>query len=349
MRIREVGVVHEGVESLPIEVVPPIPVFICHLLPGAVQDAFKKKMVPADIATPPLEPVFPCLAPARRRVDKESVGRRHLRRIGPDLKSEQLVVQFDELALDGVGVGHGRADASKQPSLRLGQEIEFTQHDRTTHLHCVALGHPCHHRGDVPPPLRHSVRVDAAVKQAIVAGQGAGPAVLIRPGVGRPFPLKPCDGSGLARQFLRRQQPSGAGIVQRHAAYRVRVGDRVGAKPLRHHDFHQQILEVVGVPTAREAAPEAVGQPLYLGALGGGGKQPPLEVGVAFSRGRCRHLATHDCRPPELHRRLGEARVGDDLLRQPLHAVVGVRRRLAVETRDAHVAVPGVAYLVFVG
>ena len=73
------------------------------------------------------------------------------------------------------------------------------------------------------------------------------------------------------------------------------------------------------------------------------GEQSPLEVRVALVLGRLGDLAAHDRRPPELDRRLGEAIVGNDPLRQPLNAVVGVGRRFAAEARNPHVAVPGVS------
>ena len=269
MGIRPVDAVHEIVDAIPVEFVPQPPVVPLALHHDIVQDSLEVGQVESAVAVLPLEPLAipPAAlfhpAPHVHHVDEQPVRRFHVRGVGGDPDSEQLVVQIHQLASDGVSPcaqlragRHVSVDSGEQASLRVGHEVEISHDDRTAHLHRVPLGHPRHHRCDVACPLRDSVRIDAAVEKPIVLRQPAE-----RPSIrlAAPAPASPLvarNGGGLAVQLLRSEQPSGPGVAKRDPTHRIGVLDGVRTEPLREHELDQQILEIVSSP-AGEAAPES--------------------------------------------------------------------------------------------
>ena len=137
------------------------------------------------------------------------------------------------------------------------------------------------------------------------------------------------------------------GVAQRREPHRIVVRGGCSARPFREDDLHQQVLQVER-PAAAEAAPESARQPFRFGALRVGRQQQPREVGVVLVLRRRGDFGSQDRRPPELHRRLGEALVCDDAPGEPPQAVVRIRHFRAGETRRPHVAVPNVALVVVV-
>ena len=149
----------------------------------------------------------------------------------------------------------------------------------------------------------------------------------------------------LAREFLWREQPLRAGVGQSNRSRRIEIARGIGPEPIREHQLHQQVIQVVR-RAAAEAVAEAARQALHFGPLGGRREQPTLEIRVLARLRRFGDFAAHHRRPPELHRSGGEVVLGDDAAGEPGQAVVAVRQRVVAEARIAHVAVPGVAHAV---
>ena len=264
-------------------------------------------------------------------------------------------MKFDELASDAAFcrlcqtarlAGRGfDIDARKQSPLRFGKEVELLHGHRASRGHRVPLGDAGHDGCEVSAAFNDAIRVDPAIEEP-VSVLGVGPVLLIagaRPAIGLgSSPVKPRQRNGLAREFLWGQEARCTGVGQRNGSNWTVVRDGRRTEPLRQDDFGQQIFEVVALAAA-ESATEGTSQALHLRRLRVRGEQLALEVRVSLG-GRLNYGAPHDRWPPEFHGGRGEARIGDDLFREPLETVVGIGRFMAIEPGRTHVAVPSVAF-----
>ena len=295
-----------------------------------------------------IHPQVPALAPLPVPV---SVQEREGHRLGPTPRrpgnSDRLRVVPDAAhRRDAADLRRRRTPdvhAAQQLAIAVLQQVQLLEDDHAAEFHGMALRDRRHERRHVVGALGDAVRIDAAIEQAVFAIQiaWAEDEPLRRVGADS-SPLDAGDRCGLAREFLRRQQPLHPRIAQRLAASRVVVQHRADAEPRRQDQIRQQVLQDVG-SAALDAVAETRRQSRHLAGLRVGGEESACEAHVVGVLRRGRHFGAHDRRPPELHRGFGETLIRRDLCGQPAQAPVGIRNDLAVETGQAHVAIPGVA------